>query len=707
MENHEQESQAPLASETVVFFGGEVKALDEEGKVGGYLVRFSTAKDPDLAGDFFTPETDFGPVKVSPVLYHHGQDSAIKGRRLGMGSLSTDDVGVWLEGQMDLRDEYEKAIFEMAKQGKLGWSSGTAAHLVEREAVGKSWHIKSWPLGLDASLTPTPCEPRTKAIPLKSYLAELKAESLTRLIDTVHTAFWNTYGRLDCDSWVSEVFDTDVIARVGDKYYRIPYTRDGDSVMFSTTGEWTEVQEKREWIEKKTVYLNHIAELKAQETDHAETDVQSVVVPVDAESEAAEPVGVKSDPDTTQTATMENVEKTPAQEPVVQEAAPEVKSEIVKPTEVLTITKAEYDQYKSLEVQAKAGAPEPQRVVKAAHDVSAANVNFKTGLGDTEAKAVAHWVRTGDMGGVSHMKAEGADGWGTVSGPQSIAIKASNDTDMNVGTAADGGNAVPTGHFQNIIARRDEAMLATRLGVRNIPGKGTTVNVPLDNEGDGEFISTAEGAANDRDAPAIGTKAMTLGKYTKRIELSDELMQDEDSRLLEFLENFVGRGMAKTHNSLLVTEVTTNGTNFKTFAGAAAIAAGEVQDIVYNNDLAFYLDDTGNVGWVTRPATYGLVAKLQGNDFIYDDTPQGSSRGQRSLLQYPVYFSNAVPAATTGLKSVLFGNFNYVGVRNEPEFRVLRDPYSASTTGQLRLHYYFRTVYGVLQAEAVGYGTQA
>ena len=157
-------------------------------------------------------------------------------------------------------------------------------------------------------------------------------------------------------------------------------------------------------------------------------------------------------------------------------------------------------------------------------------VNSVTKLGDSEIKAYSHFLRTGDES----------------------AIKASNDTDMNIGTAADGGNAVPTGHFQGIIARRDESRLSASLGVRNIPGVGTTVNVPVDNEADGEFVSTAEAAASDRDAPALGTVAMTLVKYTKRVELSNELLQDEDSRLMEFLNDFVGRGMAKTHNDLLL-----------------------------------------------------------------------------------------------------------------------------------------------------------
>jgi HK97 family phage major capsid protein len=66
-----------------------------------------------------------------------------------------------------MRDEYERGLMELAAAGKLGWSSGAAGHLVEREQVGKSWHIKSWPIA-EASLTPTPAEPRNAAIPVKS-----------------------------------------------------------------------------------------------------------------------------------------------------------------------------------------------------------------------------------------------------------------------------------------------------------------------------------------------------------------------------------------------------------------------------------------------------------------------------------------------------------------------------------------------------------
>lgn len=310
-----------------------------------------------------------------------------------------------------------------------------------------------------------------------------------------------------------------------------------------------------------------------------------------------------------------------------------------------------------------------------------APVHIKSGRGDSEVKAYAHFVRTGQENSV---------------------VKASNATDMNVGTAADGGNAVPTGHYQGIIARRDESLLANKLGVRRIPGIGTTVNVPLDAEADGEFVSTAEAIGGDLDAPALGQKAMTLVKYTKKVMLSNELLEDEDARLLAFLEDFIGRGMAKTHNSLLITEVGTNGTSLKTFASATTYALGELESMVFGADMADYLDDTRSVGWVTTAPNYSKIASLAGSTRLYASEPQGVMG--TSILGLPVHFSNKVAAAAASAKSLFFGNWNFVGLREAPTLTVLRDPFSNAATGQLTLHYYFRAVYGVLQAEAVGYG---
>lgn len=162
-----------MEQDILISFGGEVKALDD-GRIEGYLVRFSTAQDPDISvtKDFFTPGTDFDLERSakSTIYFDHGLDETLGQRKLGQGEMKIDDVGVWISGVLNRRDRYENAVYEMARAGKLGWSSGTAVHLTQREKIGDSHKIMRWPLGLDASLTPTPAEPRNDAITtLKSY----------------------------------------------------------------------------------------------------------------------------------------------------------------------------------------------------------------------------------------------------------------------------------------------------------------------------------------------------------------------------------------------------------------------------------------------------------------------------------------------------------------------------------------------------------
>lgn len=307
------------------------------------------------------------------------------------------------------------------------------------------------------------------------------------------------------------------------------------------------------------------------------------------------------------------------------------------------------------------------------------NVNTKTKRGDDEVKAVAHYVRTGDVGAVK-------------------SLKASNDTDMNVGTPADGGYAVPTGHYQGIIAKRNETMLRDKLGVLMIPGKGTTVNVPYDNGAANVFVSTNEAAGFDRDAPVLNQHAMTLVKYTKKIELSDELLEDEDSRILDFLDDFVGRALALTHNSALVTAALAGGTSVALGAAAAATAT-DIPRLVYA--LADEYGD--NAQWVMRRATEGKYREKTGDNWQFMPMPQGGGRNE--LWGAPINHAAAAPAIGAGLKSVIFGNFGYMGYREAPRLTFLRDPFSGGATGQVKFYYYTRFVYKVLQAEAIVYGT--
>ena len=285
--------------------------------------------------------------------------------------------------------------------------------------------------------------------------------------------------------------------------------------------------------------------------------------------------------------------------------------------------------------------------------------------------------------------------------------RASNDTTMNITTAADGGDLVPVGHYRGIIERLRPQALYNQLGVRMIPGQGTTVNVPIDNEADsGEFVSTNESGEFDRDAPAVAKVAMTLVKYTKRLDLTYELLQDEDSRVMDFLAIYVAQGMAATMNKLLITEALADGTAALTLDSATAIGAAEIPELLYKLPAEYARG--ANVAWLMERATEGYLRGLaSSNQFVFANTPAatGNGTGAATLWGVPLFTDDNMGSLAASGKSMLIGNWAYMGMRLDPAITFLLDPYSRASYGETRMHYYFRTDFEVLQAGAFRYAT--
>ena len=586
---------------TLIYQGQEVKALDDSGKIGGYLVVFSGPEDPDLTGDFFTAETDFGSIKNTVLLFNHGMDAVLKNRVLGSGEWKIDDVGVWVEGILNMRDDYEKALYNLAKQGKLGWSSGTASHLVEREKKGSSHWIKSWPLGIDASLTPTPAEPRTKAV-------ELKANGFENLLQALSEAQPEA-GQVAPDA--ASVGAVEAIANNNTK----------------TT-------------------------LAKMENEVKEQEVKSAPAPGHAEVPAGE----------------------------------------AKATAFITLSKEEYDTLKA--------APAPVREVKNVVDTSsigAPNLNLKTERGDDEMKAWDYYLRTG-----------------VASSGISPANSFKADVDMQVGTPAEGGYLAPDLHYERIIARRDEVSIPRMAGVQVFTGSHKAIDVPVDAEDAGSMAQTAEEADSDRDTPAVGEVTLTAYKYTVRVPISIELLEDHKSNLLDFVAGFAARKMAiRENNSFVVGTgigapqgVFVGGTASETSATGTTITSANIINLMH--DLpAEYAD---NAIWLMHRQTEGYVRGITGDNFHFQNTPAGNVSNPGStgmILNAPVYNSSSIATIATTNKTIAVGNPFFYGLYDRAGLSVLRDPYSAAVKGQVVFHYSYRQGGAVLQSEAWHYLTQA
>lgn len=345
-------------------------------------------------------------------------------------------------------------------------------------------------------------------------------------------------------------------------------------------------------------------------------------------------------------------------------------------------------------------------VMGALNSGQAPSVN-KIPRGDNEIRALAHFVRTGDTGGVSHLVRINEKGKRDVvlNIPTAHEMRAVVDSTMNITTAADGANIVPTGFVRDVAMRKAEKMLAPTLGCRRVPGKGTTVNYPYENADPEVFAATSEQSdAHDqnyeRDAGNTGLKAFTLAKKSRKVELTEEILEDEDVGLMDYIAGRIAKQVAGTHNAMLITEAAANGTALVTYASATAIAAGEPEKFVFHDTISYYMEEDEMGMWVMRPTTLRAIASITGNARLYAETPGGSFK--KEVLGYPVVYSNKVTATAASAKDAYFGVWDYMGYREAPEMRFIMDPYTVD--GMVVLKYSFRAVYGVLQAGAIGYG---
>lgn len=574
----------------LIAFGGEIKAMDDR-RLAGWAVKFTSADDPDLAGDFFADDTEYGPADKLPLYYDHGMNPAFGKKSIGTATLRKMDEGLWFEAELGKADEFEDYIIELARQGKLRASSGAVGHLVDRLDMGKSFKITSWPMG-ELSLTTQPAAGMaTTVMPIKQFLE----------------AFGET-----------------------------------------------------------------------PETDPAEVDEAKSTPPVDVESDADE--AQEDGP----------LANTPQPEP--QEGKMEDNKTNEQPDALKGITEMLAKLNERLDAQ-EAKAQEVQTVkAPVEHETKSAPKFIKT-LGDSERNAFAAYMRSGDLGAVKSMISDE-----TPQGPL-VEIKASNATDLNIGTAADGGNTVTDDMFSQIIRKRDEMALWNDLGVRRITGSGTTIDVPIDNEDDSEFVATSEANQYDEDAPAIGQVVMTKAKYSKRTLVSNELLEDTGADPVQYLLDRVGIGYGKTHNELLVAAAEAGSTLGKVTT-AAGVAVDELEDMYFNDTLEHYMDDSGSFNWLMRRATHGAISKLDdANIRRYSSNALGSAN---ELFGTPVQYSAKVDAdGTSANKPIFLGNWNYMGLYEDPTLQFLRDPYTRADYGQVRFLWYFRAVYKVLIAEAI------
>ena len=282
---------------------------------------------------------------------------------------------------------------------------------------------------------------------------------------------------------------------------------------------------------------------------------------------------------------------------------------------------------------------------------------------------------------------------------------------LNETTTTEGGYLVPDDEYGSIIAKRDEESIISRLGLMRVTTNRDKYNFPTESGSLSKFTKVAEegpiSAAEDE--PIFGQVPVTIYKFTKLIKISEELLEDENSNLEAFLTNAIGRAVAETENYYaLVGGGTTEpqgafvgGTAGLTLDDDTTIGVTEIPELMGKLGSPYH---NGAV-WVMNPATWFYLKGLIGDQFIFTSGVarlSGTVDGP-TLEGYPVILNSNVAAIGATNKSLLFGNFNYMGFVTNRGLRIRRLNELYAGTGQVGILATYRFGCAVLQAEAFQY----
>ena len=285
----------------------------------------------------------------------------------------------------------------------------------------------------------------------------------------------------------------------------------------------------------------------------------------------------------------------------------------------------------------------------------------------------------------------------------------SNAAALQEGTTTEGGFLVPNQLMPGIVEKRDETSILRKAGATVKQTSRDVADFVSENGSMVEFVITAEEGAVDEDEPTFANPSATIYNMTKLVKVSTQLLEDTDEDLEATIYGMFGRAWGLTENKYFCAGsgsgqpqgIVYGGTAGLTLDSAAYVHAAEVPELYYKLGSQ-YMD---GAGWVMKNATLGLIQALVGDNFQFVPTPAGSM--QPMLWSKPVWVSDAMPAATAGLKAIAFGNYAYYGWAERKVMSVQRLNELYAGTGQVGFLATVRAGGVVLQAEAIQYGTMA
>ena len=267
--------------------------------------------------------------------------------------------------------------------------------------------------------------------------------------------------------------------------------------------------------------------------------------------------------------------------------------------------------------------------------------------------------------------------------------------DLNVGTAADGGNLVATDLLSgSFIDSLEKALAIRQCGATMLTGLNGNIAIPRQNGGASSFWLAENGSPSESSATfdQIAMTPKTVGAYT---EISRKLLQQSSLSMEAFVQNELALRLA-----LAIDLAAINGTGsgnqprgILNYAGVGSVSNGTNGGAPGWGKVVDLETEAGDADALVQNMCYLLNAKTRG---LLKQTEKSSSTGQYimptsgELNGYRAVTSNQVPknltkGTGTDLSAMIYGNFAdlIVGMWGGLDLQV--NPYSLDTTGAVRV----------------------
>lgn len=268
-----------------------------------------------------------------------------------------------------------------------------------------------------------------------------------------------------------------------------------------------------------------------------------------------------------------------------------------------------------------------------------------------------------------------------------------------VGSDADGGFIVPGDMADRILARMVEST-----PMREIANVMTTTSDALEllrdaNDGEAQWISETD-TLPDTDGISFGKIRIATSELHAQPRASQKLLDDATVNVEEFIINKVASRFANRENNAFVAGTGVGQPRgFTTYATAATADAsrawGTFEHVVTGSNGAFAASNPvdalislvyklkagfhSGASWVMPRAIADDIRKMKDTGGAYLWQPSLTAGQPATLLGYPVYLAEDMPAKATNSLSVAFGNFREgYTIVDRMGMRIFRDPYTAA-----------------------------